>query len=43
LNSETAATLMLLNNDLREFVALLNSNEVDYLVIRAHRARRIDP
>lgn len=27
---------MLLNNDLREFVALLNSNKVEYLVVGAH-------
>jgi hypothetical protein len=35
LNFETAAIRMPLNKDLREFIALLNSNEVEYLVVGA--------
>jgi len=35
LNFETAAIRMPLNKGLREFVALLNSNEVEYLVVGA--------
>jgi hypothetical protein len=35
LNFETVAIRMPLNKDLREFVALLNSNEVEYLVVGA--------
>jgi hypothetical protein len=34
-NSETGAIPMPLNKDLREFLALLNSNAVDYLVVGA--------
>lgn len=35
LSFETAATPMPLNKDLREFVELLNSNGVDFLVVGA--------
>src|SRR5271166_5088327 len=35
LNSATAVTPMPLNKDLREFVELLNSNGVEYLVVGA--------